>query len=458
MKLRFTLLSVLLFSTPLFVVAQNVGIGTAAPAQRLEVTGTARVTDLAGIGDRFVFANPQGDLFTLPADPFPAWRIDGNAGTTPGMHFLGTTDAQDFEIHTDATRRIDVSATGLVGVNAVPNSQFHVNSELGINPIRVQRAGGTKFLIDPDGDIGMGANIASFYTLSVFDNATTSNPLFTTVLLNRNTGGDSYALVASGGNSLLTYIPGLDVGITSNGIEFGALSNANDPTGTGLAAQGNDLGTYANLLAGSGLAGAGSRFGVYGSANDARDAAGGYFDNGNGNFAYVGFTNAGGTDYKINGPGSVATIVETPEGEKVNMFCPEAPEILFEDYGQGQLVEGEAQIELDPIFTHNIHVDSEHPLRVFVQLEGDCNGVFVTDKTAKGFTVKELQNGNSDTPFTYKVVGNRKDVTRTLPDGTIRISRNQDVRFSPNQGPAERVLHEQSVAPLPVEQHERATR
>ena len=41
-------------------------------------------------------------------------------------------------------------------------------------------------------------------------------------------------------------------------------------------------------------------------------------------WAYVGGRN-GTTNYKINGPGSVATIVERQDGTTANMFCPEAP-------------------------------------------------------------------------------------------------------------------------------------
>ena len=46
---------------------------------------------------------------------------------------------------------------------------------------------------------------------------------------------------------------------------------------------------------------------------------------------------------------------------------------------------------------------------MFIQLEGDCNGVYVTQKSAEGFMVKELQNGNSNVSFSWHIVANRKD-------------------------------------------------
>ena len=46
-------------------------------------------------------------------------------------------------------------------------------------------------------------------------------------------------------------------------------------------------------------------------------------------------------------------------------------------------------------------------MKVFVQLEGDCKGVYV-QKGATGFDVIELQGGNSNVSFSYRVVAKRK--------------------------------------------------
>jgi hypothetical protein len=46
-------------------------------------------------------------------------------------------------------------------------------------------------------------------------------------------------------------------------------------------------------------------------------------------------------------------------------------------------------------------------MKVFVQLEGDCKGVYVT-KSTTGFDAKELQNGTSSVAFSYRVVAKRK--------------------------------------------------
>ena len=53
-------------------------------------------------------------------------------------------------------------------------------------------------------------------------------------------------------------------------------------------------------------------------------------------------------------------------------------------------------------------------------MEGDCNGVYVTDKTATGFIVRELQNGTSNVSFSWHIVANRKDeINKTTGEKSI---------------------------------------
>jgi hypothetical protein len=104
---------------------------------------------------------------------------------------------------------------------------------------------------------------------------------------------------------------------------------------------------------------------------------------------------------------------------------------VFQDYGIGQLNNGVARIDLDPLLTQSIFVDNTHPLKVFVTLEGDCNGVYVTDKSSEGFTVKELQNGSSNVQFSWQIVASRADTRDT--NGNV-ISKHVGVRFPAGPG------------------------
>jgi hypothetical protein len=51
------------------LVSGNVGVGTTAPAQKLEVAGNTRITGLSGGGDRIVYTNNNGDLYASTGIP-----------------------------------------------------------------------------------------------------------------------------------------------------------------------------------------------------------------------------------------------------------------------------------------------------------------------------------------------------------------------------------------------------
>jgi hypothetical protein len=47
---------------------------------------------------------------------------------------------------------------------------------------------------------------------------------------------------------------------------------------------------------------------------------------------------------------------------------------------------------------------------VFLTPEGDCRGLYVSERDERGFIVRELQGGHSDLGFSYRIVAKRKDV------------------------------------------------
>jgi hypothetical protein len=242
-----------------------------------------------------------------------------------------------------------------------------------------------------------------------------------------NEGSNGSGVIGRSGGGASVYIVNAG-GAFSSATGTGLYATSGSGTGTGGAFTGNNLGSVYTLTDGSGVAGTGLSIGVYGYATgDGNDRWGGYFvaaTNANA-YAYVG-GRTGGTNYKINGPGTVSTMVKDLNGEYVNMFCPESPEVLFQDYGTGKLVNGRAYIQLDPIFAKNIYVDEAHPMKVFIQLEGDCKGVYVTNKSKNGFEVIELQGGTSNVAFSWTVVANRAN---TYDENGNLDSRFQDIRF-----------------------------
>jgi hypothetical protein len=102
-------------------------------------------------------------------------------------------------------------------------------------------------------------------------------------------------------------------------------------------------------------------------------------------------------------------VVPFPDGSHRLMHCMESPEHWFEDFGSARLANGRTRVELDPGFAS---VVKARDYRVFLTPEGDCNGLYVARKDASGFEVAELQGGASAVPFSYRIVGRRKDIKR----------------------------------------------
>ncbi|HPC10772.1 MAG TPA: hypothetical protein PK112_01590, partial [candidate division Zixibacteria bacterium] len=140
--------------------------------------------------------------------------------------------------------------------------------------------------------------------------------------------------------------------------------------------------------------GTGLRYGVYASSSVSGYA--GYFS---GDVRVTG-------DQVVVGSKSAAVEVE-PEDYRL-VYSQESPECWFEDFGEGQLVNGRTHVELDPVFLRTVTVSAQHPMKVFIQLnDPDCNGTAVV-RGMTGFDVIELQNGQGSASFTYRVVAKRK--------------------------------------------------
>lgn len=377
-----------------------------------------------------------------------AWALTGNAGTNPGTaageNFIGTSDTEDFIIATDGTERIRVLDNGQVGINEnapFADDRFTVQGEDGEFAINGYTSnGGAVYGNNTSGTgwgvLGESSNIGveGFGAYGVIGESYLANA-FGMIALNTNANGTG--MLARGNNSLGNYLA-TGTGIAANGAS-GIFAYGRDATGTGVIGVGNNDASIFTLSEGSGLAGTGFKFGVFGYAtetgvnnnnNGTFSSAGGYFANAYGGYSAVSGwwdpIGGGNNDqvFKIIGNGSVSTIVKRPDGESVIMFAPESPEVLFQDYGIGKLINGKANIKLDPILVNNIRVDDDHPLKVFIQLEGDCNGVYVTNKSVNGFDVIELQGGSSNVSFSWSITATRADETFIASDGSVRVSNN----------------------------------
>ncbi len=95
--------------------------------------------------------------------------------------------------------------------------------------------------------------------------------------------------------------------------------------------------------------------------------------------------------------------------EMIPAFGNTSTEATVYKKGKIQLVNGTATIEFDAAYAKLL---GEEPI-VTVSAMGECNGVYVTAVTKTGFTVKELNNGNSNVQISWISVGNRVDAATT---------------------------------------------
>lgn len=396
------------------------------------------------------------------------WSLTGNSGTNVSNNFAGTTDAVAFAIRTNNAERMRFTSAGHALVNTTTNDATSGTDN--IFEVLATTSGD-----DAVNGYATGTGIGVFGTTTgtgIGVRGTVGNAT-AVAISGANTDVAGPAIIGSGGNTAGSFYNGS--GVSGNGTDTGVAGMATTvATGVGVRGNGNGVTTNTTSGVGAGVAGSGTQIGVFGHASNTTGTKnggvftsehgaagtadnpyaylagsngtltyGGYFDanqdntnNGGGNnvgedYAYVGVVN-GNTTYKILGNGSVSTIVKDENNERRILFAPEAPEILFQDYGVGQLKNGVATITLDPVLSKNIFVDENHPLKVFIQLEGDCNGVYVTSKTATGFIVKELKNGKSNTPFSWQIVANRAD---TKDESGNILSKHVDIRFPVGPGP-----------------------
>jgi hypothetical protein len=229
--------------------------------------------------------------------------------------------------------------------------------------------------------------------------------------------GQTTAII-SGINDSSNYGIGV-LGVSPNGFGVEGLNTNGgygvyglSPNGFGVYGLSSDVGVFGNSSNGYGVYGYNSTNGNIGllggiaaplgelapDISSANAGVYGYSPTGIAVFAEGNFT----------ATGTKAATVKLNNGSQIELYAEEAAEVYFTDYGESTLVNGKVHIQLDPAFLQTVTIDTQHPIKVFVQLEGDCNGVYVTNKTSTGFDVAELKSGTSNASFDYRVVCKRK--------------------------------------------------
>ncbi|MBN1425481.1 hypothetical protein JXA88_13085 [Candidatus Fermentibacteria bacterium] len=148
----------------------------------------------------------------------------------------------------------------------------------------------------------------------------------------------------------------------------------------------------------------------------------------------------------LSGSGAKNCVVKTSQGPRL-LYCQESPEPWFEDFGSARLERGRAHVDLDPLFLETVSIGPENPLRVFIELGGDCRGVYVV-KGDKGFDVIELQGGAASVPFDYRAVAKRRGFEDRRLDVCEAAWR--DPYLYPDASPALGATQERRAYPPPL--------
>jgi len=181
---------------------------------------------------------------------------------------------------------------------------------------------------------------------------------------------------------------------SSDGTGVSGVSPKYGVSGNAIATTGNTYGMYGTCESTDGR-------GVYGSANVSTGTAYGVYGRTLSPSGYGVYYEGG-----LGGSGAMRTIVRTSQGPTA-IEAVTATGNWIEDFGEGQLVNGRCHVELDPLFLETVTIDESNPMKVFVELCGNCKGVYV-EKGFSHFDVVELQNGRSSITFDYRVVAKRK--------------------------------------------------
>src|SRR5579883_2790218 len=273
--------------------------------------------------------------------------------------------------------------TGVFGLGGLPGGSF----------IR----GGIGVLGQSDTNIGV--NGVSSSSIGV-QGTSTSNA---GVVGSSNTGVGCQG--SSNGNVGVLGTSNTSVGVYANSLQQYGLYATSPNNYAAIGTSNSGTGVYGSSTSNVGVLGtSSSSIGVFGSSSSGTGVYGTGPANG---FAarFDGPVQVNGAFTVLGGPKSAA--VPHPDGSYRRLYCVESPESWFEDFGQEQLANGRASVQLDRDFAALVRGDD---YQVFPVPEGDCKGLYVTNRTPVSFEVREVQGGTSSLTFGYRVVARRKDV------------------------------------------------
>jgi hypothetical protein len=215
-------------------------------------------------------------------------------------------------------------------------------------------------------------------------------------------GGPGVMGQSDSGNAVFGEIP---VSSASNTI---AIYGQNNSSFAGPGPGAGGFAVYGLSAKGHGLVGATAAAGAAAVVGATNGVAGAYAA------AFYGPVVVGGDFLVVGGAKSAA--VRHPDGSHRQLYCVESPESWFEDFGTGQLVDGRAEVAIEPGFAAVSVMDDYH---VFLTGYDHDHLLHVTKRTPRGFAVQAnaalaaLQGRREcdiSGTFSWRIVAKRKDI------------------------------------------------
>lgn len=121
--------------TPYAIYGESAGTAVLANSVASGSVSSSQLNTLAPPSSGQVLEfNGSSLIWTTPGTALSAWGLSGNAGTTAGANFVGTTDNQPLEFHVNGTRALRLEPTGSAYPNVIGGgpSNFASNSLSGV--------------------------------------------------------------------------------------------------------------------------------------------------------------------------------------------------------------------------------------------------------------------------------------------------------------------------------------
>jgi hypothetical protein len=143
------------------------------------------------------------------------------------------------------------------------------------------------------------------------------------------------------------------------------------------------------------------------------------------------------TDGNLGCTGAITPFVTVAGAKQVAVYSMASPQNWFEDFGSGRLESGVGAIAFEPSFAQTVNTESDY--HVFLTPEGECHGLYVSNKSASGFEVHEVDGGHSNVAFSYRIVALRRGYENVrLEDETAMMKKMKDNVPKPSAIPAQR--------------------